>query len=111
MKTILLPSGMTIGVAAYVKAWKQLKTLRPDYQVLNWDHFSASARSILEEMRRGIDVRINRHLPLISARGENDFWEMRRLANRMNGTRVIIRNNEVPARWRARLASRITTEE
>ena len=69
MKTILLPSGMAIGLGVYVKAWKMLKTLRPDYQVMKWDHFSTSARSILEQMRKGIDDRINRHLPPISVRG------------------------------------------
>jgi hypothetical protein len=58
---IVLPNGKRCTVAAYVSAWKALKTKDPMQPVRGFYHFPERAGDVLDAIRRGVHDRINRH--------------------------------------------------
>lgn len=59
-KIIRLPNGRAINLAAYVSAWRRLKSLSPDTEIDGWDWFPTTAGTVLQEISRGVDDRIMR---------------------------------------------------
>ena len=106
---IVLPSGRRVSVGAYVKAWRTLLSVPPDYPVAaGWDHFAVHASDALRDIRHGCEDRINRHLPAATGRKYTPQWQQsaRRVADYLQG-RYVIRNRDVPKELRARLAHRM----
>ena len=110
MKAIRLPSGRCVPVGTYAKAWRKLRDMDPKTPVAGWDHFPTTAGEILREMSRGLMDRIHRNEPRLTSEQEDEFWRMRRLANVLNGTRVVVGLHEIPPRYRAQLAHRVRAD-
>lgn len=111
---IQLPNGKRVSVAAYVKAWRIIRDADPRREFGAWSHFPESAATIRREMLAGLDARINRHIPgfNIGRKWEpGAYWEAWRLSRAVNSPRLIVRRAQVPLEYRARLASRIWSDE
>jgi hypothetical protein len=68
MKTITLPNGNRVTLAAYVAAWKNMVAANRDAVVARkeykgWQWFPVTAGEILSDISAGVHDRINRHLP------------------------------------------------
>lgn len=111
LRTIRVPNGRSVSLAAYVNAWRQVRTSPPDKTFTGWDHFPVEAATILAAMRCGIHDRINRHWPADrfgpDGRDPEREAHMRRCARMANG-RNVLRVSDVPPRYVGRLAHRIT---
>jgi len=108
MRTIGLPNGRAVTLGTYVASWRTLKGLQPDALIRGWDHFPERADRILRRLHEGMHDRINRHIPWFGQGREWDrFGATQQFADRVN-SRCIIRPNETPYRYRARLAARMT---
>jgi len=112
-RVVTLGSGKRLRLGQYVAGWKQLLNLPSGSTVrgnlTSWDDAEeTSAATVLQQYRRGLHDRINRHIPWFGKGREWDrFGATWQFAGRVN-SRCIIRPNETPYRYRARLAARIT---
>jgi hypothetical protein len=95
MRVIRLGCGRTIGLGAYVRAWKTCLVLGPNTPIgRGVDGWGQSAGEALRDLRKGLDDRINRHLPWYGKgrKWDHDWWcSMRRAANELNHPRLVIR--------------------
>lgn len=66
-RAITLPSGKRVSLGAYVAAWRKLKTIDPETEIMDWDWFPVTARDVLRQISDGVHDRINRHLTHLSA--------------------------------------------
>jgi len=57
--TIGLPCGRGVTVGEFVRSWRALQGLPGDSLVGRWSHFPEEAGSILREISRGVQDRIN----------------------------------------------------
>ncbi len=106
--TIGLPNGRDCSLGVYVQAWRKLRELSPETECPGWGHFPEEAGEILRTMSAGVHDRINRHMtPPLDTCDDDTFWRLRRLANMLNGTRVVVGLCEIPEGYRARLAHRV----
>lgn len=106
---IRLPNGRTVTVAAYVRAWRQLRALPPTSLVTGFDDGPTTAAAVLESFSSGLNERINRHRPYY---GRGRKWgadEQRAMVY----TAALLRSSPrcvldwVPASFRSRLAHRL----
>lgn len=116
-RTIKLPSGRRISLRTYVDAWRKLRDMEKhgvDYMLINdWDWFAVEADQVLAEIRRGVDHRINTHMPGYAFGRKWDWrWQrdVRRIADNMR-QRIITRERECPPEIRERLKHRLYTDE
>lgn len=58
-RVITLPNGHQCTIGTYLEAWRKLKSLPPQKEVKGWEWFPTSAQSILRDMSRGVEDRIN----------------------------------------------------
>jgi hypothetical protein len=105
--TIVLPNGDDVRLRAYVGAWRALldmpSEIRAGRTFLGWSHFAEDGEVILREMRRGMDERINRHVPGYGVGkkwGSDYFHACLRDATRLNSRTVIHRFETEAARLR-----------
>lgn len=107
-QVIVLPSGKQVGLRAYAKAWRQLKTLPPDTVIRDWSWHSNTAAEVLRELEHGLQDRINRHDRMRPRywRRLQDQWQRdtANLARKVNTPRLIVHQAEVPMEYRKRLA-------
>lgn len=106
MRSVMLPCGRRVPLAAYVAGWKRLKTMPPDQLVRGWSHFAETAEHILGDYHRGMHDRINRRgrLAVPESRVHPSYWGAARTP------RVILETFQVrcmPRSARRRLESRI----
>lgn len=112
---ITLPNGKPVSLPVYCSAWCTLHTLDPDERISGFDHFPMEAGRVLREIQRGVQDRINRHLPGYGrGRKWSDDWQRAagHTARRVNTPRLIVCLPEVhPVELRARLTHRIHQPE
>lgn len=59
---IRLPNGKWCGIGRYAQAWRNmLDPINARQSFPGWSHFPTEGRSILADMRRGLQERISRH--------------------------------------------------
>lgn len=63
LRVVRLPNGRPCRLSTYAGAWQKLKTLPPSTQVAGFQPFPEGAAEVLASIRRGLDDRINRHVP------------------------------------------------
>jgi hypothetical protein len=95
-KAITLGCGRQIGLGRYVAAWKACLTLPPHTHIgRGVDGWGQNAGEALRDLRKGLDDRINRHLPWYGkGRKWDGDWQrsMARAARDLNGPpRLILR--------------------
>jgi len=112
-RVVTLGSGKRLRLGQYVAGWKQLLKLPSGSTVrgnlTSWDDAEeTSTATVLRQFRQGMHERINRHIPWFGQGREWDrFGATWQFADRVN-SRCIVRVNEAPYRYRARLAARLT---
>ncbi len=108
---VKLCDGRRIGLGAYVKAWRACLGLPGNTHIgKGVDGWGQTASEALSDLRRGMDDRINRHIPGYGKGRKWDsdwFWSAWRAARDVNTPRLVVRY--VPMEFRARLAHRIET--
>jgi hypothetical protein len=90
---ITLPNGNRTSLGEYVRSWRILKGMHGDKLVGRFSHFPQPARSVLEEISRGMHDRINRHIPGYGVgRKWHDDWqrETANAARALNTPRLAI---------------------
>lgn len=92
---IALGCGRGIGLGRYVAAWKQYLELAPNIWigkgVSGWGQTAGEA---LQDLRRGLDDRINKHMPWFDkGRKWDSDWQaaMWRASRDLNHPRLVIR--------------------
>lgn len=106
---ITLGCGRTIGLGRYVAAWKACLDLPPrTYVGRGVDGWGQTAGEALADLRRGLDDRINRHLPWYG-KGRKWSYEWQKdtmqAAWRINHPRLII--DWLPPHLKARFHHRL----
>lgn len=113
MKRITLPNGRQCTLAAYVRAWRTLKSMNPEGITAGFGHFPETAGEVLEQLRAGVHDRINRHDRSfgVGRKWSSDWYRAAlQCAHRVNTPRLIVRTPEIPFDLRGRLSHRIYTE-
>ena len=110
-KCIVLADGRRVGIPRYVAAWKACKTLPAQTLigpgVSGWGDTAAEA---LQQLRAGLDDRINRNIPGYGAgRKWSSDWQrqMMQAANQVNTPRLLIRWLPVDLMKIPRMAERV----
>lgn len=107
---ITLGDGRRIGIAAYVRAWKQCKMF-PAHTYIGKSGWGQTAGEALRDLRAGLDDRINRRIPGygVGRKWSDDYErEMLHARVRLNQPRLVI--DWLPADLRDRFADRLRTE-
>lgn len=60
MQYITIPNGKRVTLGQYCRAWKAIKTLAPDAEVMGWSAFNLRADVIRYQIWKGVEDRINR---------------------------------------------------
>jgi len=109
VRIITLPNGKQVTLGRYVQAWKKLLEIDPDTEIAGWGFEAQPASSILREMRRGLDDRINRHdrtRPQKWRKLQSSwYWEIFRAADQLNDPRLII--GWLPTELKTRFSHRL----
>lgn len=111
---VTLPNGRQCPLGNYVAAWKALLTMPPGARVAGFGHFLESRDDVLRALWRGLEDRINTHLPHYGrGRKWRHEWQAAasRVAWKLNGRRIITTVDEAPLELRMRLAHRLYTRE
>lgn len=92
---ITLADGRRIGLGRYVEAWRQCLALDPRTWIgRGVDGWGQPAGEALVDLRRGMDDRINRHLPWYGRGRKWDYqWQIEtwRAARDLNTRHLVIR--------------------
>lgn len=108
--TIRLPNGRSCRLSVYVASWKAIKALPDGAQVKGFGYFAEDKDFVLDKIRKGIADRINQKDPRYN-KGRKWGWEWqiaaRRVANNLNGQRIVTYRNDCPKELQARLAKRL----
>lgn len=112
---IVLGDGRRIGLGRYVAAWKACLKLPPKTWIgLGISGTGERADEAIDELRRGLADRINRHIP---GYGKGRKWAIDwysaawRIAWNLNGRRIVTYERDCPKELRARLAHRFYAED
>lgn len=115
VRYVSLCDGRKIGLGAYVAAWRQCLALPTKTPIgRGVDGWGQNAGEALHDLRRGLDDRINRHLPWFGRGRKWDsdwYWGMHRAASELNyrnagGGRLAI--HSLPPELRTRFEHRLT---
>lgn len=71
-RTITIPSGVRVSLAAYTAAWRRVKD-NPGAVVNGWDAFPVTGADVRAEMARGMHDRINRRGG-VTVRPDGELW-------------------------------------
>jgi len=111
VRVVRLPNGKRVTLAEYLRSWKALRSMEEGAAVSGFSYRTETASSVRRELRKGIDERINQHLPGygVGRKWDSDWQRWATItAIQVNTPRRIVRPSEVPFSLRKRLAHRLT---